>query len=88
MINCASPYELPQKINGKVWQVACRPDEVTTLSQTLRVVGISKEEGSTEVLLRVISENMPVVGAQCAKATLEVYYLYTFSEGELNEKTF
>ena len=88
MIYCASPYELSQKINGKVWQVACRPDEVTTLSQALRVVGITKEDGRNDVLLRVISENVPVMGAQCAEATLEVYYLYTFSEGELNEKTF
>lgn len=78
LIDCAPPHELSQKINGKVWQVACRPDEVTTLSRALRVVGISKEEGSTEVLLRVISETRPVQGAWEAEATLEDYYLHTF----------
>ena len=80
LIDCAPPHDLSQKINGKVWRVACRPDEVATLSQSLRVVGISKEEGSTEVLLRVISEACPVQGALEAEATLEDYYLYTFSE--------
>ena len=80
LIDCAPPHELSQKINGKVWQVACRPDEVATLSQTLRVVGISKEDGRNDVLLRVISETRPVQGAWEVEATLGDYYLYTFSE--------
>ena len=88
LIDCAPPHELSQKINGKVWQVACRPDEVATLSKTLRVVGISKEDGNDDVVLRVISETCPVQGAWEVEATLEDYYLYTFSVGGLNEKTF
>lgn len=72
----ASPAELVAKMNGKVFIVPAREEEVAELQQKLRVVNISKSEDG--VRLRVLSEEKPTESALPAPPCLEDHYLWVF----------
>ena len=80
IVDNAPPHELTKKIEGKVWNVPCSETEVTEKQKSLRVINISKDSESGDILLRVLSDEMPVESAQTVSPTLEDYYLYVFGE--------
>ncbi len=80
IVDDAPPYELIQKIEGKVWSVPCSESEVQTLQEHFRVINIARDDEARGVRLRVLSENQPKASAALALPNLEDYYLYTFAD--------
>ena len=74
----APAHELANKIDGKVWEIACKSEEVAQLQQTYRVINIAQTE--TGVTLRVLSDATPEGDAKTVAPTLEDYYLWVFGE--------
>lgn len=85
IVDQAPPHTLAGRMQGKVWRVFCREDEVQGMQERLRVVNIAREEGETggeagRIALRVLSPECPTAGALAAVPTLEDYYLDVFGE--------
>ena len=80
IVDNAPPHILTEKIAGAVWIVPCAESEVQELQNRFRVTNISRDEGTGEVLLRVLSETRPTESARGAAPTLEDYYLRVFGE--------
>lgn len=78
IIDDAPTYELTKKIENKVWVVHCAEAEVQAMQERFRVTNIARDDQSTDVLLRIISENCPTEGATPIVPMLEDYYLYVF----------
>ena len=74
----APAHELAAKIDGKVWEITCKSEDVAKLQQTYRVINIAQTE--TGVTLRVLSETTPEGNAKTVAPTLEDYYLWVFGE--------
>ena len=74
----APAHELAAKIDGKVWEVTCKSEEVAKLQQTYRVINIAQTD--TGVTLRVLFEATPEGDAKAVTPTLEDYYLWVFGE--------
>ena len=74
----APAHELANKIDGKVWEITCKSEEVAKLQQTYRVINIAQND--TGVTLRVLSEATPEGDAKTVAPTLEDYYLWVFGE--------
>lgn len=74
----APAHELASKIEGKVWELTCKGEEVAQLQQTYRVINIAQTESG--VTLRVLSDTMPEGDAKTVAPTLEDYYLWVFGE--------
>ena len=80
IVDSAPPHELTRKIDGQVWIVPCRESEVTRMQDRYRVVAITRDEITSDVLLRVLSAEKPTEGSRHASPTLEDYYLTVFGE--------
>lgn len=76
----APPHELTRKIDGQVWIVPCRESEVTRMQDRYRVVAITRDEITSDLLLRVLSAEKPTEDSCHASPTLEDYYLTVFGE--------
>ena len=74
----APAHELAAKIDGKVWEITCKSEDVAKLQQTYRVINIAQND--TGVTLRVLSEATPEGDAKTVAPTLEDYYLWVFGE--------
>lgn len=83
IVDNASPHELVKKAEGKVWNVACRENEVAEFQNCFRVTNISRDDVNGNILLRVLSDAKPAENAAVAVPTLEDYYLYVFGEQNL-----
>lgn len=80
IIDDAPVHELTKKIDGKVWNLPCAESAVKELQESFRVINISRDDKSGEVLLRVLSGEKPSERARIIQPTLEDYYLYIFGE--------
>lgn len=78
IVDCAPPAELLRKIEGGVWSVPAKEDEVQALQDKFRVTNILKDD--TGITVRVLSEEKPTETAVPATPTLEDYYLHVFGE--------
>ncbi len=78
IIDNAAPIELINKINGQVWLVPCSESEVQAMQERFRVTNIARDKQTGEVLLRVISCDMPTERSTTALPMLEDYYLHVF----------
>ena len=72
--------ELIHKANGKVWELSVSPQEARQW-QTKATVANLRHEGK-EIILRIISDNMPSERAVPCEATLEDLYLFYFPTEE------
>ena len=72
--------ELIHKANGKVWELSVSPQEARQW-QTKTTVANLRHEGK-EMMLRIISDNMPSERAVPCEATLEDLYLFYFPTEE------
>ena len=72
--------ELIHKANGKVWELSVSPQEARQW-QTKTTVDNLRHEGK-EIILRIISDNMPSERAVPCEATLEDLYLFYFPTEE------
>lgn len=80
IVDNAPPHELTRKIEGKVWNVPCLESEVQSMQDKFRVTNIARDDESGDVLLRVLSEDMPTMTSKNVTPTLEDYYLYVFGD--------
>lgn len=80
IVDNAPPHELVKTIDGKVWLVSCAESEVQTMQDKFRVTNIARDEETSAVILRVLSEIQPTENSRIASPTLEDYYLYVFGE--------
>ena len=80
IIDDAPVHELTQKIAGRVWNLPCQESEVQEAQEKFRVINISRDDATGEVLLRVLSDEKPSERARVIQPTLEDYYLYIFGE--------
>ncbi len=82
IVDNAPPHELIKKIEGKVWNVPCAETEVNELQKRFKVTSISRDESSSKILLRVLSDKKPLEEAMIIPPTLEDYYLYIFGDSD------
>ena len=75
-----SAYELIKKADGKVWELTVSPTEAKEWQKKTTVANLRHEGG--QVVLRIISDNMPCENAVPCEATLEDLYLYYFPAEE------
>jgi ABC-type multidrug transport system ATPase subunit len=80
IVDSAPPSVLMKKIEGRIWLLPCREEDVGRLQQVFRVTNISRDEQTGEVLLRVLSDTAPAENARAVAPTLEDYYLWVFGE--------
>ena len=80
IIDDAPVHELTQKIVGRVWNLPCSESEVQEAQEKFRVINISRDDATGEVLLRVLSGEKPSERARVIQPTLADYYLYIFGE--------
>ena len=78
IVDNAPPAELLRGIEGQVWSVPVREDEVQPMQEKFRVTNILKDDNG--VSLRILSENKPTENAKSVSPTLEDYYLHVFGE--------
>ena len=77
IIDSGKPYELCEKLSGKVYEIKCSEDELTGISKKYKVGNISKDEQN--VYVRVISDSEPADHEfTLCKPELEDLYLYHF----------
>ena len=50
------------------------------MQDRFRVTNIARDEESGEVLLRVLSDDMPTMASKTVAPTLDDYYLYVFGD--------
>ena len=81
IIDAAPPHELTKKIDGKVWNIPCAEADVQMYQEQFRVTNIARDERTGDVILRVLSEEMPTDKARTVAPTLEDYYLHVFGDG-------
>lgn len=72
--------ELIDKAKGKVWELSVSPEEARKWQEKTTVANL-RHEGK-EMILRIISDNMPGERAVSCEATLEDLYLYYFGAEE------
>ena len=72
--------KLTEKANGKVWELTVSPAEARKW-QTSTTVANLRHEGKN-IVLRIVSDNMPDERAVLCEATLEDLYLYYFPTEE------
>lgn len=72
--------KLTEKANGKVWELTVSPAEARKW-QTSTTVANLRHEGK-DIVLRIVSDNMPDERAVLCEATLEDLYLYYFPTEE------
>lgn len=75
----ASPKEIVASVEGKVWTVEVKPEEVERFQKTCLIGNLRQIENGVE--LRIVGDEAPDhPGAMLAEPTLEDVYLYYFRE--------
>ena len=85
IIDNAPPQELTKNIEGKVWNVIAKDNEVAAMQNKFRVTNISRNEKTSDIILRVLSDTAPSITATLVSPTLEDYYLYVFGDAVTEE---
>ena len=77
-----SPAELCRKMEGRVFEVTCSPEDAEYFLPRYRVSAISRSADST--LLRILSESPPEnCDVRTVQPTLEDVYLWAFGDTEV-----
>lgn len=82
IINTAPPENLIGQLEGKVWTLACPPDELDDWMNSFNITNANVHNGG--YILRVVSDTKPDEKAENVTPNLEDVYLYYF--GETNDK--
>ena len=84
IVDMASPQALVGKMNGKVWLVDCKENEVQKMKERFPVINLAPS-GITDrpVRLRVLANVIPFENSQSTSPTLEDYYLFLFGKDQL-----
>ena len=81
IVDNAPPADLLRKIEGQVWSVPAREDEVQPLQERFRVTNILKNDDGVSLRILTDEPNVPPTeNARAVSPTLEDYYLHVFGE--------
>lgn len=73
LVDSGTPFELTEKVRGRVWAITVYPEEVPTFTARFRIAAMTNtEEGVT---LRILSNRRPAPEAMAVDPNLEDYYL-------------
>lgn len=79
IVDMAHPHELIAKMNGKVWLVDCKEQDVPDLQARYAIINLApSEDQAYPVRVRMLADSVPVVNSVAATPVLEDYYLYLF----------
>lgn len=78
VVDQAPPAKLLSHIEGQVWRVPARPEEVAALQERFTVTNIQKDDNG--VSLRILAGTAPTASAVQAAPSLEDYYLHVFGK--------
>lgn len=77
LIDSGTPYKLCEKMNGKVFEITAKEEQLSGIAAAMKVGSIAKDEN--EIFVRVIAEQAPQAFAyRICKPELEDLYLYYF----------
>ena len=82
IVETASPRELTENLDGKVWTFNCSPDELDRWINNFNISNANIHDNN--YLLRIVSDDKPEENAEKVIPNLEDVYLYYF--GETNDK--
>ena len=72
-MDSGTPFELTEKVRGRVWGITVYPEEVPTFTARFRIAAMTNtKEGVT---LRILSNRRPAPEAVAVDPNLEDYYL-------------
>ena len=81
IVDNAQPSELLRKIDGQVWSIPAKEEEVQPLQEQFRVTNILKNDDGVSLRILMDEPNMPPTPtAHTVSPTLEDYYLHIFGE--------
>ena len=80
IVDNAPPAELLRKIEGQVWSVPAKEEEVQPLQERFRVTNILKDDHGINLRILTDSTEPPTDNAKPVSPTLEDYYLHVFGE--------
>ena len=81
IVDNAQPSELLRKIDGQVWSIPAKEEEVQPLQEQFRVTNILKNDDGVSLRILMDEPNMPPTPtAHAVSPTLEDYYLHIFGE--------
>ena len=83
-IHFGSPGEITSEIDGLVWECFLPAGRAEHYAARLNASNL-RNEGNNHVVLRVISEKMPVADAAQVQPNLEDLYLYYFREQQAGQ---
>ena len=73
LVDSGTPFELTEKVRGRVWGITVYPEEVPTFTARFRIAAMTNtKEGVT---LRILSNRRPAPEAVAVDPNLEDYYL-------------
>ncbi len=75
-----SPTAMLKRMEGKVWSLPVKREELDEVRNKLSVTNLSRDETSGTVILRVLSDTCPSKNAIPCEPSLEDYYLFVFGE--------
>ena len=82
IVDNAPPAELLRKIEGQVWSVPAKEEEVQPLQERFRVTNILKDDHGVNLRILTDTPEPPTDNAKPVSPTLEDYYLHVFGEVE------
>ncbi|MBQ8235418.1 MAG: ABC transporter ATP-binding protein, partial [Clostridia bacterium] len=74
----APPAQMAAKMQGKVFSVPVKAEDVAYYERAFRVVNITNDDAG--IHCRILSKTSPCEGAVLVAPTLEDYYLWMFGE--------
>ena len=80
IVDNAPPAELLRKIEGQVWSVPAKEEEVQPLQERFRVTNILKDDHGVNLRILTDTPDAPTDNAKSVSPTLEDYYLHVFGE--------
>jgi ABC-2 type transport system ATP-binding protein len=72
------PNTLLKELEGKVWTMSVGEDDAESLQKQLTITGVFRK--SNDIILRIISDELPGEDAILVEPNLEDLYLYNFGE--------
>lgn len=87
VLDVAPPDQLTAHLQGKVWSINCKENEIPEMQKQFRISNISQQTEGAEktAVLRVLSDAKPAEGAVLVSPVLDDYYLFVFNTDAARE---
>ena len=85
IVDMAPPKNLISKMEGKVWQIFCREEEISAWQNRFPVINTTKSEHNGMIALRILADQCPDNNAISVTPSLEDCYLYIFGNEPMTQ---